>query len=151
MMLGRKSRATFVAQRRRPVATFDVVWSCMILGGGMERLRVGAMQYLIRPIKTFEEFRDQVGDLFAHILHDVLVVMEPAACLAAVHADVERIAKQRIDIPTRPGLTDYRCILHAHAEERHCFPTPAPQPRARASRSGRSGKTLPSSRPRTAV
>jgi predicted amidohydrolase len=29
----------------------------------MERLRVGALQYLIRPIKTFDEFRDQVTAL----------------------------------------------------------------------------------------
>jgi predicted amidohydrolase len=29
----------------------------------MERLRVGALQYLIRPIKAFEEFRDQVSAL----------------------------------------------------------------------------------------
>ena len=29
----------------------------------MERLRVGALQYLIRPIKTFDEFRDQVSAL----------------------------------------------------------------------------------------
>ena len=63
MMLGRKTRAILIAQRRRPVAAFDVVSSCMILGGGMERLRVGALQYLIRPIKAFEEFRDQVSAL----------------------------------------------------------------------------------------
>jgi hypothetical protein len=37
--------------------------------------------------------------------------------LAAVHADVERLKSQRADIPPRPGLTDYRCILHAHAED----------------------------------
>lgn len=37
--------------------------------------------------------------------------------LAAAHADVERLKPQRIDIPPRPGLTDYRCILHAHAED----------------------------------
>jgi predicted amidohydrolase len=29
----------------------------------MERLRVGALQYLIRPIRTFDEFRDQVSAL----------------------------------------------------------------------------------------
>ena len=29
----------------------------------MERLRVGALQYLIRPIRTFDEFRDQVTAL----------------------------------------------------------------------------------------
>jgi predicted amidohydrolase len=29
----------------------------------MDRIRVGTLQYLIRPIKTFDEFRDQVGAL----------------------------------------------------------------------------------------
>ncbi|HKB00566.1 MAG TPA: hypothetical protein VKD90_00035 [Gemmataceae bacterium] len=37
--------------------------------------------------------------------------------LAAAHADVERLRRERADIPPRPGLTDYRCILHAHAED----------------------------------
>jgi hypothetical protein len=37
--------------------------------------------------------------------------------LAAVHADVEKLKLQRIEIPSRPGLNDYRCILHAHAED----------------------------------
>jgi hypothetical protein len=37
--------------------------------------------------------------------------------LAAAHADVEKLAKQRIDIAPRKGLTDYRCILHAHVED----------------------------------
>jgi hypothetical protein len=37
--------------------------------------------------------------------------------LAAVHADVESLKPLRIDIPARPGLNDYRCILHAHAED----------------------------------
>lgn len=37
--------------------------------------------------------------------------------LAAVHADVERLAKVRVAIPARPGVTDFRCILHAHAED----------------------------------
>jgi hypothetical protein len=37
--------------------------------------------------------------------------------LTAVHADVEKLESQRIDIPSRPGLNDYRCILHAHAED----------------------------------
>ena len=37
--------------------------------------------------------------------------------LAAVHADVEKFKSQRVEIPPRPGLTDYRCILHAHAED----------------------------------
>jgi hypothetical protein len=37
--------------------------------------------------------------------------------LAAVHADVEKLKSQRIEIPPRPPLNDYRCILHAHAED----------------------------------
>jgi hypothetical protein len=37
--------------------------------------------------------------------------------LASVHADVEKLAPQRTDVPPRPGLNDYRCILHAHAED----------------------------------
>lgn len=37
--------------------------------------------------------------------------------LAATHADVELLRPRRIDIPGRPGLNDYRCILHAHAED----------------------------------
>src|SRR4051812_10343987 len=37
--------------------------------------------------------------------------------LAAVHADVERLGRQRADLPPPPGLFDYRCILHAHAED----------------------------------
>src|SRR5262245_50892229 len=37
--------------------------------------------------------------------------------LAAVHADVALLQAKRIDIPPRPGVNDYRCILHAHAED----------------------------------
>lgn len=37
--------------------------------------------------------------------------------LAAVHGDVEKLKTQRTDIPARPGLTDFRCIMHAHAED----------------------------------
>lgn len=37
--------------------------------------------------------------------------------LVAVHADVEKLKPQRIAIPPREGLNDYRCILHAHAED----------------------------------
>jgi hypothetical protein len=37
--------------------------------------------------------------------------------LAAVHADVEALKKLRAEVPPRPGLTDFRCILHAHAED----------------------------------
>jgi hypothetical protein len=37
--------------------------------------------------------------------------------LAAVHADVEKLKLQRIEVPPPPGLTDFRCVLHAHAED----------------------------------
>jgi hypothetical protein len=37
--------------------------------------------------------------------------------LAAVHEDVEKLRAQRINIPPRAGLNDYRCILHAHADD----------------------------------
>jgi hypothetical protein len=37
--------------------------------------------------------------------------------LAAVHADVEKLKSQLKDVPPRPGVNDYRCILHAHAED----------------------------------
>src|SRR5947209_7020818 len=37
--------------------------------------------------------------------------------LATVHADVEKLGRLRAEIPPRPGLNDYRCILHAHAED----------------------------------
>jgi hypothetical protein len=37
--------------------------------------------------------------------------------LAAVHDDVQKLNAQRISIPLLPGLNDYRCILHAHAED----------------------------------
>lgn len=37
--------------------------------------------------------------------------------LAATHADVEKLRTQRIEIPPRKDLTDFRCILHAHAED----------------------------------
>lgn len=37
--------------------------------------------------------------------------------LAAVHADVEKLNMQRVEIPIRPGLNDHRCIMHAHAED----------------------------------
>ena len=39
------------------------------------------------------------------------------ARLAAAHEDVEKLKARRVEIPTRPGLTDYRCVLHAHAED----------------------------------
>src|SRR5262245_22790950 len=37
--------------------------------------------------------------------------------LAAVHADVAKFKAQRIELSPRQGLNDYRCILHAHAED----------------------------------
>lgn len=37
--------------------------------------------------------------------------------LAAVHEDVQKLRTRRVVVPPRPGLTDYRCILHAHAED----------------------------------
>ncbi|MFO0802948.1 MAG: hypothetical protein U0791_07470 [Gemmataceae bacterium] len=35
--------------------------------------------------------------------------------LKATHEDVQTLAKQRVAVPKRADLTDYRCILHAHA------------------------------------
>ncbi len=37
--------------------------------------------------------------------------------LAAVHDDVQKLHAQRITISPLPDLNDYRCILHAHAED----------------------------------
>lgn len=38
--------------------------------------------------------------------------------LAAAHASVEALAKQRVHLPpARPGWTDFRCNFHAHAED----------------------------------
>jgi hypothetical protein len=37
--------------------------------------------------------------------------------LAAVHRDVQKLKQKRIRIPPLPDLNDYRCILHAHAED----------------------------------
>lgn len=37
--------------------------------------------------------------------------------LKAVHDDVQKLKPLRISIPMLPGLNDYRCILHAHAED----------------------------------
>jgi hypothetical protein len=39
------------------------------------------------------------------------------ARLAAVHADVQKLKPKRRTIPALPGLNDYRCIMHAHAED----------------------------------
>jgi hypothetical protein len=37
--------------------------------------------------------------------------------LKALHEDVLKLRAQRAVIPPLPGLNDYRCILHAHAED----------------------------------
>jgi hypothetical protein len=37
--------------------------------------------------------------------------------LAAVHADVQKLQAQRVRIPPLTALHDYRCILHAHADD----------------------------------
>jgi hypothetical protein len=37
--------------------------------------------------------------------------------LKAVHDDVEKLKSQRAALAPRPGWNDYRCILHAHAED----------------------------------
>ncbi|MCI0541335.1 MAG: hypothetical protein L0Z50_39550 [Verrucomicrobiales bacterium] len=37
--------------------------------------------------------------------------------LKAVHDDVQRFKAQRVVVAPRPGWNDYRCILHAHAED----------------------------------
>jgi hypothetical protein len=37
--------------------------------------------------------------------------------LAATHAGVRKLAERRVEIPPRSGLSDFRCILHAHAED----------------------------------
>jgi hypothetical protein len=41
----------------------------------------------------------------------------PLVRLAAVHADVQKFERERISLPPLPGLNDYRCILHAHADD----------------------------------
>jgi hypothetical protein len=41
----------------------------------------------------------------------------PLVRLEAVHTDVQKLQTRRIRIPQLPGLNDYRCILHAHAED----------------------------------
>src|SRR5258708_3809851 len=37
--------------------------------------------------------------------------------LKAVHDDVEKLKSQRRELPPLAGFNDYRCILHAHAED----------------------------------
>lgn len=39
------------------------------------------------------------------------------ARLKAAHEDVLKLRAQRVKLPPLPGLNDYRCILHAHAED----------------------------------
>jgi hypothetical protein len=39
------------------------------------------------------------------------------ARLAAAHDDVKKLQARRVRVPPLPGLNDYRCILHAHAED----------------------------------
>jgi hypothetical protein len=39
------------------------------------------------------------------------------ARLAAAHADVRKLQARRVVVPPLPGLNDYRCVLHAHAED----------------------------------
>jgi hypothetical protein len=39
------------------------------------------------------------------------------ARLKAVHEDVQNVLAQRAAVALLPGLNDYRCILHAHAED----------------------------------
>ncbi len=39
------------------------------------------------------------------------------ARLAAAHADVLKLRARRVRVPPLPGLHDYRCVLHAHAED----------------------------------
>jgi hypothetical protein len=39
------------------------------------------------------------------------------ARLAAAHADVLKLRARRVPVPPLAGLNDYRCILHAHAED----------------------------------
>jgi hypothetical protein len=41
----------------------------------------------------------------------------PLVRLKAVHADVAKLQARRVRVPPLPGLNDYRCILHAHAED----------------------------------
>jgi hypothetical protein len=37
--------------------------------------------------------------------------------LAAVHEDVKKLQSTRVELPIRPEFNDYRCIMHAHAED----------------------------------
>ena len=56
--------------------------------------------------------------------------------LKAVHDDVLRLRSQRRSIDPLPGLNDYRCILHAHAEDSDHTGGTLPEMLADAKRAG---------------
>ena len=56
--------------------------------------------------------------------------------LKAAHEDVERIHRSRRAMPRRPGLNDYRAILHAHAEDSSHTGGTRPEMLAEAKRAG---------------
>ncbi len=56
--------------------------------------------------------------------------------LQAVHDEVTKLARRRIPIPLLPGLHDYRCILHAHAEDSSHTGGTLPEMLADAKRAG---------------
>jgi hypothetical protein len=58
------------------------------------------------------------------------------ARLEAVHDDVQKLQSRRIRIPPLPGLNDYRCILHAHAEDSSHTGGKLPEMLADAKRAG---------------
>jgi hypothetical protein len=64
------------------------------------------------------------------------------ARLAAVHRDVRKLKGQRVAIPALPGLNDYRCILHAHAEDSSHTGGTLPEMLADAKRAGVSAVLL---------
>src|SRR5262249_30215942 len=60
----------------------------------------------------------------------------PLARLKAVHDDVKKLQARRVKVPPLPGLTDYRCILHAHRDaSAHTAGTP-PEMLADAKKAG---------------
>ena len=61
--------------------------------------------------------------------------MEPAR-LKATHEDARRIRRSRRTLPPLPGLTDYRAILHAHAEDSAHTGGTRPEMLAEAKRAG---------------
>lgn len=56
--------------------------------------------------------------------------------LKATHEDAERIRAGRHDLPNVPGLTDYRAIFHAHAEDSAHTGGTRPEMLAEAKRAG---------------